>query len=180
MRQLIRVVSVCLFLAAAPSSAEGVGIKAGGGLILDPSRWGGHVSFEIPIGGDYPLSVAPFFELYEKDGEKGMPTGVSLLYEAPLSEQGGNIYFGAGLGFLLRRGSVLGQSNLTDSSNDLMMTAAGGFSFGVTEQVGIFAQTRWFVSLVDEAQSPFDLEYGTASSKNEITLIVGLNFQIGE
>ncbi len=180
MRQLIWVVPVCLFLAAAPAFAGGVGIKAGGGLIVDPSRWGGHVSFEIPISDDYPLSLAPFFELYEKDGEKGMPTGVSLLYKAPLSERGGNIYFGAGIGFLLRRGSVLGQPNVSDSSNDLMMTAAGGFSFGVTEQVGIFTQARWFLSLVDEARDPFDLEFGTASSKNEITVIVGLDFQIGE
>ncbi len=179
MRRPIWIVPVCLFLAAVPASAREVGIKAGGGLIVDPSRWGGHVSVEIPISDEYPISVAPFFELYEKDGEKGMPTGVAMLYKAPLSEQVGTVHFGVGLGFLLRRGSALGQVGVSQSRNDFMMTAAGGISFGVSEQVGMFVQGRWFVSLVDEAVDPLDLAFGQASSKNEFTLIVGVDFQLG-
>ncbi len=91
-------------------------VKIGGGALLDPTRAGGHLSIEVPIGDLYPTYLAPFVEYYrgtttlssvnitlETDVSE-IPAGVSLIYKAPLSDRYGTVFFGVGGGVLHARG----------------------------------------------------------------------------
>ena len=81
-----------------------VDIKIGGGALLDPTRGGGHLSVEVPIGDLYPTYLAPFVEYYRKSGISEIPAGVSLIYKAPLSDHYGTMFFGVAGGVLHARG----------------------------------------------------------------------------
>ena len=81
-----------------------VDVKIGGGALLDPTRGGGHLSIEIPIGDLYPTYLAPFVEFYRKSGISEIPAGVSLVYKAPLSDRYGTVFFGVAGGVLHARG----------------------------------------------------------------------------
>ena len=152
-------VAVCAALVAAPSFAAEVAIKAGAAVAVDPTRPGAYVSFEFPLGQDFPTYLAPYVEFYSKSGEKTVPAGLVLLYKAPFSEYGGTIYFGIGAGFLMVRNG--------DSKNDPMMSAGGGLALGLTDRVGVFAQARWFRAT-------------SSAARNHIGFQAGLEFQIGE
>lgn len=79
-------------------------VKIGGGALLDPTRGGGHLSVEVPIGDLYPTYLAPFVEFYRKSGISEIPAGVSLIYKAPLSDRYGTVFFGVAGGVLHARG----------------------------------------------------------------------------
>lgn len=81
-----------------------VAVKIGGGALLDPTRGGGHLSVEVPIGDMYPTYLAPFVEVYRKSGISEIPAGVSLIYKAPLSDRYGTVFFGVAGGVLHARG----------------------------------------------------------------------------
>lgn len=81
-----------------------VDVKIGGGALFDPTRAGGHLSIEFPIGDLYPTYLAPFVEFYRKGGISEIPAGVSLVYKAPLSDQYGTVFFGVSGGVLHARG----------------------------------------------------------------------------
>ena len=141
-----------------------VDVKVGGGLLLDNSRWGGHVSVDIPIGDTHPTYLSPFFEFYRTNLGGGanlneIPVGANLLYKAPFSEQYGVVYFGIGGGMFLARGAA--------SANEPMVTAGGGLLLDASESLGIFVQGRWFRAFA-------------TGSKNEVSLHVGLSFKLGE
>ena len=163
----IRTLGLTLLLLAIsglPASAREITVKAGGGVSFDPNRWGGHVSFEIPLSEEYPTNLAPFLEYYTKDGTKMIPTGVSLMYKARISDAGGTIYFGVGGGALMIRGEPGGgQVKGTEG----MITAALGLSFGIGERFGFFVQSRWFRPFADETK---DNLYGAQ---------FGLSFDLG-
>ena len=165
MKYLVWVASiVCLLLSVVPVSAREIGVKVGGAVVIDPSRWGGHISFEIPLSEEYPTNLAPFFEYYEKAGTKIMPLGLTLLYKARFSDYGGTVYFGAGGGVLMIRGQPgLGLVTGTDG----MITAGGGLSIGLGERFGVYTQARWFRSFEDQA------------ANNEISIQAGLQFRLG-
>ena len=109
-------VAVCFFLVIAMfgrADAQ-VDIKIGGGALFDPTRGGGHLSIEFPIGDLYPTYLAPFVEYYrrtitlvatDKTLETEIPAGVSLVYKAPLSDRYGTVFFGVAGGVLHTRGS---------------------------------------------------------------------------
>ena len=91
-----------------------VDVKVGGGALFDPTRGGGHLSVEFPIGDLYPTYLAPFVEYYrrtitlvatDKTLETEIPAGVSLIYKAPLSDRYGTVFFGVAGGVLHTRGS---------------------------------------------------------------------------
>jgi hypothetical protein len=178
-KALVLFVLVGFVLMSGAAPADAIGIKAGGGLLVDPARWGGHISVEIPISQDRPLALAPFFEIYEKDGEKGMPIGMVLLYSAPLTREAGTIYFGAGAGMLMLRGTTFQQAGgapLPGGSNSVMATAGGGLLFHVSESFGLFLQVRWFMSLSDTVNNPADLEFGAPSAKSNVGFVLGIHF----
>jgi hypothetical protein len=182
-RSPVLLILVCYLLLAGAGTADAIGIKAGGGVLFDPIRPGGHISIEIPISDDRPLALAPFFEIYEKDGEKGMPLGISLLYNAPLTQEVGTIYFGAGAGMLLLRGTTFqqfGGGTVTGGSNNVMATAAGGLLFHVGESFGLFIQGRWFMSLSDTTDDPLDLEFGAPTTRSNFGIVAGIHFGAGE
>ena len=182
-KAMVLFVIACFVLVSGSAPADAIGIKAGGGLLFDPSRWGGHISVEIPISDDHPLALAPFFELYEKDGEKGMPIGISLLYRAPLTREVGTIYFGAGAGMLLLRGTTFqqfGGGTLSGGSNNVMATAAGGLLFHLNESFGLFLQARWFMSMSDTTENELDLFYAAPSSKSNFGVTLGIHFGSAE
>lgn len=81
-----------------------VDVKIGGGALLDPTRGGGHLSVEVPIGDMYPTYLAPFVEVYRKSGISEIPAGVGLIYKAPLSDRYGTVFFGVAGGVLHARG----------------------------------------------------------------------------
>lgn len=154
-----------VMLISVPASARQMGLKAGGGVLLDPSRWGGHASFEIALSEEYPTNVAPFIEVYSKSGTHVIPLGLALLYKARFSDYGGTVFFGAGGGVLMIRGQPgFGVAEGTDG----MITAAGGLSMGITERAGVFAQFRWFRSFEDQ------------SAENQYGIQVGVQLQFGE
>ena len=93
-----------------------VDVKVGGGALFDPTRGGGHLSIDIPIGDLYPTYLAPFVEFYrrtitlvatDKTLETEIPAGVSLVYKAPLSDRYGTVFFGVAGGVLHTRGSPI-------------------------------------------------------------------------
>jgi len=161
MRVLMGVAVVALLVGQSEAQVE---IKVGGGLILDNSRWGGHVSVDIPVGDTNPTFLSPFAEFYRTSLGGGahineMPIGANLLYKAAFSEQYGVVYFGVGGGLFLARGAA--------SATEPMVTAGGGLTVDVSETLGIFAQGRWFRAF-------------TTGSKNDVSLHVGLSFKIPE
>lgn len=165
MKMFMRVVVgfVAVLLLMGQSEAQ-VDVKVGGGLLLDNSRWGGHLSADIPIGDTHPTYLSPFVEFYRTDLGGGanlneIPVGVNLLYKAPFSEQYGVVYFGIGGGMFLARGVA--------SATEPMVTAGGGLLLDASDSIGIFAQGRWFRAF-------------TTGSKNEMSLHVGLSFRLGE
>ena len=161
--RLLALLSGFALLAATPAQARDFGVNLGGGTLLDPTRPGGHFSFEMSLSDEYPTHLAPFCELYSKSGTRIIPIGVSLLYKPPLSEYGGTIYFGAGGGALLIRGQpTTGQATGTDG----MITVAGGLSFGVGPRAGVFVQVRWFRSFEDQ------------TAENEVGLQAGIRFSL--
>ncbi len=152
-----------------------VDVKAGGGLLFDPTRWGGHLAIEIPIGDTYPTYLAPFVEFYRKIGISEIPAGISLIYKAPLSDRYGTVFFGAGGGVLHARGfpllidTVLGPviTDETGTRTEAMIAAGGGVLFDVAERAGVFVQGRWFRAFA-------------SGSTNNFALHAGLEFSLGE
>lgn len=152
-------------------------IKAAGGFLLDPVRWGGHLSVDIPIGDDYPTYLAPFVEVYRRSGYTAIPAGVSLLYKAPFTQEFGTAFFGAGAGVYRLSGpdfeiDIDDAGNLilvttNRSSTEAMISAAGGVHLHFTEAFGGFVQVRWFRAFA-------------SGSRNEVSLIAGLSFRFGE
>jgi len=170
MKHLIWIVILCL-AAAGPASAAELGVKMGGGVVVDPSRWGGHVSFEVPLSREFPTFIAPFFELYRKGGVNQMPLGATLMYKSMFSGYGGTVYFGVGGGILKVSGTItdpLTGIGASGSSTDAMITAGGGVYFYLKEPAALFVQMRWF--------RPF----AETSAKNELAFQAGLHFRIGE
>ena len=171
---LVLFVLACFVLVVGAVPADAIGIKAGGGPLLDPLRWGGHVSVEIPISDDRPLALAPFFELYAKDGGKLIPVGISMVYRAPLTREVGTIYFGVGGGMLLLRSVQYELIGIPyrDSSNEIMATAAGGLLFHLSENMGFFLQTRWFMAMSNEGIDN--------TSKSNLAFMLGIHIGAAE
>lgn len=175
MTKVMRLILCCvaLVLLVGQSDAQ-VEVKAAGGLLLDPSRWGGHVSVDIPIGDTYPTFLSPFVEFYRKSGINAIPVGLNLLYKAPFSEEYGMIYFGAGGGLYRVSGTITLRdlsgnpiATIKDTSNQGMITVLGGLQIDFSDAVGVFAQGRWFRAFASGA-------------KYEVAAMVGLNFKLGE
>ena len=180
MRSMVRVAMFCAVLGLMHGRADAqVDVKIAGGAVLDPARWGGHFSIEIPIGGIYPTYLAPFVEWYQKSGIDEIPAGISLIYKAPFSDRYGTVFFGVGGGILYARGFPLidafgffftdpatGQI-ATGSATDPMISVGGGLRLDVAERVGVFAQGRWFRAFA-------------SGSTNNFSLQLGLNFTLGE
>ncbi len=103
MKSLVAVVFFSLVAMFGRADAQ-VDVKIGGGALLDPTRGGGHLSIEFPIGDLYPTYLAPFVEYYRKSGISEIPAGVSLVYKAPLSDRYGTVFFGVSGGVLHARG----------------------------------------------------------------------------
>lgn len=174
-----RFILFTLFVAAlfAGRADAQIEIKAAGGFLLDPVRWGGHLSVDIPVGDDYPTYLAPFVEVHRKSGYTAIPAGVSLLYKAPFTEEFGTAFFGIGTGLY----RVSGPDVLIDlddmgnvvfvtvdrSSTQAMITAGGGVHIHLTESVGTFVHARWFRAFA-------------SGSRNEVSLMAGLSFRFGE
>ena len=154
-----------------------VDVKAGGGLLFDPTRWGGYLSVEIPIGDTYPTYLAPFAEFYRKSGVSEIPAGLSLIYKAPLSDQYGTVFFGVGGGILHARGFPLlidtiagpvpSPSGETGSTTKAMIAVGGGVRFDVADRAGVFVQGRWFRAFA-------------SGFPNNFALHAGLKFSLGE
>ena len=159
MKHFVRVVLVYLVLSASSASAAPIGIRAGGGFMIHPSRPGGHFSMEVPISQDYPTTVGAMFEMYSKGGTRVMPLGVTLGYKARLTDYGGAIFFEAGGGMLLTRGNT--------QNTDGMITTAGGLSVNLKGLWGVFGMVRWFRA------------FGNLSARNEFSFMFGLQFGIG-
>ena len=175
MKHLIRIVSVCLVLMAASAADAQISVRLGGGLAINPSRPGGHVSFDFPLSEQYQTFLAPFFEFYSKDGVRHIPAGASLLYKAALSEHGGLVYFGAGAGVLMQRGTLLEIEEdpnigpvlvITEPFTEAMLSVAGGAQVGLGERAGVFVQARWFRSMA-------------TGGNNEIAFQAGVYFNLG-
>ena len=162
--RILALLSGFALLTATPVAARDFAVNAGGGTLFDPTRPGGHFSFEMSLSDEYPTHLAPFCEAYSKSGTRIIPIGISLLYKPPLSEYGGTIYFGAGGGALLIRGEP-GPGLATGT--DGMITVAGGLSFGVGPRAGVFMQVRWFRSFEDQ------------TAENEIGIQAGIRFNLG-
>ena len=175
MRSLAWTTLLCITTLAMSSSVEAVSIKTGGGIVLDPTSSGGHISFEVPISDDYPTYLAPFLEYYSKDGESLMPIGITLLYKAPFSTAFGTIYFGVGGGILSIRDRVsLDQFNnpTTFSATKALVSAGGGVRISLTERIGFFGQMRWF--------RPFSSgDPNQVSVPNRFAFHGGLHFELG-
>ena len=163
------VILLCLSLLAFPIQADATSIKVGGGTLFDPSRLGGHLSIEIPLGDDYPTYLAPYVELYRKDKINEIPIGAILLYKAPLSDLIGTVFFGVGGGVLLARGptwDIPGLGTFKISATEGIISAGGGLRIDVQERIGIFVQARWFKAFA-------------SGSKNQVSAQIGLHFDIG-
>lgn len=157
-----------------------VDVKVGGGMLLDNSRWGGHLSVDIPIGDLHPTYLSPFVEFYRTTPAPGIhineiPIGASLLYKAPFSEQYGVVFFGVGGGLYLARGTSIDITNaagnvidtISNSTTNAIVTAGGGLMVDVSDSMGFFVQGKWFRAF-------------TSGSKNEVSLHVGLSFKLGD
>ncbi len=178
MNRWMRVVlcGVVLVLIAGQSEAQ-VEIRAGGGLLLNPSRWCGHVSIDIPIGDTHPTYLSPFVEFYRQsstfESVNAIPIGLNLLYKAPFSQEYGMVYFGVGGGLYRVSGTLNGIDfsgnpiTLKDSSTQGMFTAGGGLQLDFSDALGAFVQTRWIRAFA-------------SGSKNELSLMAGLSFKLGE
>ncbi len=154
-----------------------VDVKAGGGLLFDPTRWGGHLSVEVPIGDTYPTYLASFVEFYRKDGVSEIPAGLGLTYKAPLSDRYGTVFFGVGGGILHARGFPLLiidpirgaiPSGETGSTTEAMIAVGGGVRFDVAGRMGVFVQGRWFRA------------FASGGFPNNFALHTGLKFSLGE
>ena len=111
--------------------------------MINPTGGGGHASVEIPLSEEYSTYAAPFVEYYSKDGTR-VPIGASLLYKAPFGEFGGTIYFGVGFGVMIVDG--LPEDPITGfdgSATNMMGSAGGGISFALSQQAGVFVQSRY-------------------------------------
>ena len=181
MRFMVRVVMFCAVLGLIFGRADAqVDVKIAGGAVLDPTRWGGHFSIEIPIGDTYPTYLAPFVEWYQKNGIDEIPFGASLIYKAPFSDRYGTVFFGVGGGMLHARGfpvvdpftgGLFVDTNtgefLTDSSTEPVIVAGGGLKLDVAGRVGVFVQGRWFRAFA-------------TGSTNNLSFQLGLSFTLGE
>ena len=190
MRILLTVLVFCSIFSAPVSGLEW-GAKLGGGAVVDPTRWGGHVSIEMPLTEEYPTSLVAFFEVYRRsesdvdlDGDgltdfakitgTQMPIGLAFMYKAPFTAEAGTVFFSAG-GGLLRVISTIEDIALfggtttkrKGSSSDGMITVSGGVYFDVTQSAAIFLQARWFRN------------FSEASADNEVAIQVGVHFPIG-
>lgn len=181
MKTVIRILAglaVVVFLTG--QSQAQVDVKVGGGMLVDNSRWGGHLSVDIPIGDLHPTFLSPFVEFYRKalgggDHLNEIPFGASLLYKAPFSEQYGVVYFGIGAGMFLARGPSVNVTNavgnvidtVSISATNAIVTAGGGLNVDVSDSMGLFVQGKWFRAF-------------TSGSKNEVSLHVGLSFRLGD
>ena len=154
-----------------------VDVKAGGGLLFDPTRWGGYLSVEMPIGDTYPTYLATFVEFYRKDGVSEIPAGLGLTYKAPLSDRYGTVFFGVGGGILHARGfpvwiidPIIGAipSGKTGSTTKAMIAVGGGVRFDVADRMGVFVQGRWFRA------------FASGDFPNNFALHAGLKFSLGE
>jgi len=162
--RLLGIVVLLLGLMSLSASAREIGVKAGGATVFDPVRWGGHLSFEIPLSDEYPTNLAPFIEVYNKNGNKLIPVGIALIYKARISDAGGTIYFGVGGGALLVRGQpAFGLVKSTDG----IISAALGLSLGFGDRFGAFTQMRWFRSFEDQ------------TADNLYAVHFGLSFNLG-
>ncbi len=161
--RILALLSGFALLAATPVAARDFAVNAGGGTLFDPSRPGGHFSFEMSLSDEYPTHLTPFCEFYGKSGTWIIPIGISLLYRPPLSEYGGTIYFGAGAGALLVRGQP---AQGLPTGTDGMISVAGGLSFDVGPSAGMFVQVRWFRSFENQ------------SAENEIGIQAGVRFNL--
>ena len=163
------VFAILMLLLVIPQNTEAVSLKAGGGMLFDPTRWGGHLSLEIPLGSDHPTYLAPFVEFYQKSQVKEIPIGISLLYKAPLSELLGTIYFGVGGGVFLSRvtftDQVLGTVKL--SRTEPMISVTGGIRLDVSDRMGLYTQVYLL--------RPFE-----TGSTTVFGVQAGLHFEIGE
>lgn len=169
MKRFVCLVALSLILGGSATALQW-GVKAGGGVITDPNRWGGHASLDIPVSEEYPTSLTAFFEYHRKSGVDFIPTGLAITYKAPLSRAGGTIFFSGGGGLLRSSGSVsdpLTGTVVSGSSNDGMITVAGGAIVNMTEAVGVFGQFRWFKRFASGAQ-------------NQYSIHVGLHFPLGD
>ena len=169
-----------------------VDVKVGGGALFDPTRGGGHLSIDIPIGDLYPTYLAPFVEYYrrtitlvatDKTLETEIPAGVSLVYKAPLSDRYGTVFFGVAGGVLHTRGSPIVEVLLdgrvvyavdtetreviTETSTEALIAVAGGMRFDVSGSVGAFVQGRWFRAFASGTTNNFGVQAGLMFSLGE-------------
>ena len=160
MKRFVCFLAVCAVLAGSADALQW-GIKAGGGANFKPSptRWGGHLSLEVPLSEDYPTSLAGFFEMYKKLGITQMPIGLGIHYKAPLSRYGGTIYFVGGGGILRVSFEDVGGVSLPSQTNG-MITVAGGAIFHLTESFGLFSQFRWFKPFASGAVNEYGIQFG--------------------
>ena len=169
-----------------------VDVKVGGGALFDPTRGGGHLSIEFPIGDLYPTYLAPFVEYYrrtitlvatDKTLETEIPAGVSLIYKAPLSDRYGTVFFGVAGGVLHTRGSPIVEvlfdgttvyavdtetrEVITETSTEALIAVAGGMRFDVAGSVGAFVQGRWFRAFASGTTNNFGVQAGLMFSLGE-------------
>ena len=167
-------------------------VKIGGGALLDPTRGGGHLSIEVPIGDLYPTYLAPFVEYYrrtitlaatDKTLKTEIPAGVSLVYKAPLSDRYGTVFFGVAGGVLHTRGSPIVEilfdgttvyaidtatgEVVTETSTEALIAVAGGMRFDVSEGIGAFVQGRWFRAFASGTTNNFGIHAGLMFSLGE-------------
>ena len=175
MKSMVWVFLTAMVAMAGRADAQ-VDVKAAGGLLFDPTRWGGYLSVEFPIGDTYPTYLAPFVEFYQKSGISEIPAGLSLVYKAPLSDRYGTVFFGAGGGILHARGFPLlietpvgvVATDEKGSTTKAMIAVGGGVRFDVTDRAGAFVQGRWFRA------------FASGDFPNNFALHLGLKFSLGE
>ena len=191
MKSLIAVF-FCIIIAMFGRADAQLDVKIGGGILLDPTRGGGHLSVEFPIGDLYPTYLAPFVEYYrrnitlvatDKTLETEIPAGVSLVYKAPLSDRYGTVFFGVAGGVLHTRGSPIVEvlfdgttvyavdtatgEVVTETSTEALISVAGGMRFDVSEGIGAFVQGRWFRAFASGTTSNFGIHAGLMFSLGE-------------
>ena len=181
MKCMIRVAILVAVMGVMYGRADAqVDIKVAGGGVLDPTRVGGHLSIDIPIGDTYPTYISPFVEFYSKSGIDEIPAGISLIYKAPFSDRYGTVFFGVGGGMIYARGfplidSIFGNFIIdqatgqvaTGTSSEAMLSVLGGLRLDVADRVGVIVQGRWFRAFA-------------TGSTNNIALHAGLAFTLGE
>lgn len=182
----------CIMVAMFGRADAQVDVKVGGGALFDPTRGGGHLSIEFPIGDLYPTYLAPFVEYYrrtitlvatDKTLETEIPAGVSLVYKAPLSDRYGTVFFGVAGGVLHTRGSPIVEvlfdgrtvyavdtetrEVITETSTEALIAVAGGMRFDVAGSVGAFVQGRWFRAFASGTTNNFGVQAGLMFSLGE-------------